>query len=454
MRKSVFPILVLLVGFLWNCVNLSPLDSLNQDNSENFGAGDTTYILINPVWDESFGLESPVEISLARDGHLFIADSSARSIRVFDRSGHQLTGFDPLEELTIPGTSNPLVPIDVDVDSKMNVLYIDGSNRIYVWNQIWNSIGIEAYAESGDFIEDGTGNVIRASAGSAEWVELANDPDWTLDNIHWSQSATILDSILQPHVLFDGSWLVNQMADLYYSSDDSRFSAISATKGNDNFLFAADQAQDRIIKIKLEHALWVRNADGDEFWTHRGVFGGTIAQYGTGSGTVNNPVGMDVDYTGAVYYTQLGDYFSVHKIRPVVTGGYTTYSSVFQPGVNNIMDLGRFDRPLDVAVDQNQMIYVANSEAREIQVFTHNGNLFKKIGVEQVLVDTTWWEFNGTDTVEVDTFVVREVADFLVNPSAVTADDQGVVYVCDTPAHRIVRYRLSNVLDENLILNP
>ncbi|NOZ74338.1 MAG: hypothetical protein GXO90_03030 [FCB group bacterium] len=452
--KSVSLSLLILSLLLWGCVKLSPLASLTQDNTDNFGAGDTTYIQINPVWDETFGLDSPVEISLARDGHLYVADSSAHSIWVLDRSGNKLPGFDMLEQIQVPETSDLLVPIDVDVDSKMNVLFIDGSNRVYVWNQSWNTLGIDAYAESGNFIEDGTGNTIFATAGSAEWVELANNPDWTLNNIQWSQSSVVLDSMLKPHVLFDGSWLVNQTADLYYSSDDSRFSALSATEGNDNFFFAADQAQDRIIKIKLEHALWVRTPDGDEFWTHRGVFGGTIAQYGTGSGTVNNPVGMDVDYTGSVYYAQLGDYFSVHKIRPVITGGYTTYSSVFQPGVNNIMDLGRFDRPLDVAVDRNQMIYVANSRAREIQVFSHDGDLFKKAGVEQVLVDTTWWEFNGTDSVEVDTFVVQETANYLENPSAVTVDDQGVIYVCDTPAHRIVRYRLSNVLDENLITNP
>lgn len=367
---SRFTVIVALSAFLLGllgCVNLSPLDSLNKDNTDNFGAGDTTYIQMNPIWDESFGLEAPVEISLGRDGLLYIADSSAHSIWVLDRSGNPAIGFDSLTNL-MTMENEPLVPIDVDVDSKMNILYIDGTNRVYCWNHIWNSHGLEAYAAAGDFVESGTGNVISAQAGSSQWIELANNPDWTLTNIQWDQSSAVLDSMLSPHVIFDGNWLVNVMGDLYYSSEASRFSALSATKGNDNYFFVTDQAQNRIMKIRLEHSLWVRTSRGEEFWTHRGVFGGTVAQYGTGSGTVNNPVGMDIDYTGSIYYAQLGDYFSVHKIRPVVTGGYTTYSSVFQPGVNTIMDLGRFDHPLDVAVDRNQMIYVANTRAREIQV--------------------------------------------------------------------------------------
>ncbi|RMF07590.1 MAG: hypothetical protein D6762_07265 [Candidatus Neomarinimicrobiota bacterium] len=450
--RRIIPILtvVLLVS---HCVKLSPLAPLAQDSTPQFGAGDTTYILVSPVWDHTYGFEAPVEISIARDGHVFVADTGAQSIWVLDQSGVLQPGFEALTGITTFDGDHP-TPIDVDVDSKMNVLFIDGSNRVYDWNQIWNSTGLEAYAESGDFVEDNTGNTIHAAAGTPEWFELANTPGWSLENVQWSSASSVLDSLLAVHVLFDGNSLTNQLADLYYSSTASRFSALSTTENNDNYFFVTDEAQDRIIRIKMEHALWVRTPDGDEFWTHRGVFNGTVAQYGTGSGTVNQPVGLDVDYSGSIYYSQLGEYFSVHKIKPVTTGGYTVYSSVFQPGINPIMDLGRFDHPLDVAVDRNQMIYVANTGAREIQVFDYQGKLFKKAGVEKVVVDTTLWVSVGTDSVLVDTFVTHEVAGFLESPSALTVDDQGVIYVCDPPTSRIVRYQLSNTLDENIVSNP
>jgi len=30
-----------------------------------FSAGDTTYLLLSPIWDESYGFQSPIEISIA-----------------------------------------------------------------------------------------------------------------------------------------------------------------------------------------------------------------------------------------------------------------------------------------------------------------------------------------------------------------------------------------------------
>ena len=131
-------------------------------------------------------------------------------------------------------------------------------------------------------------------------------------------------------------------------------------------------------------------------------------------------------------------------------GAGTVYQSVFQESINEIMDLFRFGSPADVAVDLNQNIYVANTEGQEIQVFNSNGQLFKKAGVEEVTVDTTMWVTQGNIDVQVDTFIVKEMKGFLTSPQAVTVDKRGVIYICDTPTSRILRYRLSNKLDEDL----
>jgi DNA-binding beta-propeller fold protein YncE len=161
-------------------------------------------------------------------------------------------------------------------------------------------------------------------------------------------------------------------------------------------------------------------------------------------------MGIDVDYSGSIYYAQTGDFFSVHKIRPVTSGTYTTYPAVFQQGTNDIMDLFRFSKPADVAVDNNQFVYVANTEEQEIQVFDSDGQFFLKAGVETFIIDTTMQVLQGSDTVVVDTFITVEEKGFLVEPVAVTVDDRGIVYICDTVTGRILRYRLSNQLDEDL----
>jgi putative ribosome biogenesis GTPase RsgA len=125
------------------------------------------------------------------------------------------------------------------------------------------------------------------------------------------------------------------------------------------------------------------------------------------------------------------------------------------------MDLGRFSRPMDVAVDQKQIVYVANTDEQEIQVFNSDGSFFMKAGVEQYRIEKSEWDPATSEGVVVDStesegiiFYVVEEKGILESPQAVTVDDRGVIYVCDTPNSRIIRYALSNTIDEDLVDNP
>ena len=430
------------------CIEKMTLPTAINTNTQ-FAAGDTTYLLVNPVWDETYGFAAPIEISIALDGHIFVADSAASRIFVLDQSGNILSGYGDLNNLVIVDDT-AISPIDVDVDKKMNVYFIDGSDRIYRWSHYWNDVGIESFAAAAVFSYIATGDTIRLGYRNPQWFEILNHPEWTIISVEWSNEQTVIDSILLPHVFFEGSWVRNTFADLYYESENNSFSGIAATLDSDNYIYAQDHHHNRIIKIILERSQYIKLSNGELVWTHSGTFGQTVIAEGTGAGTVNDPLGIDVDYAGNLYYSQGGNFFAIHKIRPVVTGAYTVYQSVFQEGSNEIMDLFRFSFPADVAVDLNQNIYVANTESQEIQVFDSNGQFFKKAGVEEVTVDTTMWVAYGNIDVEVDTFIVKEIKGFLTSPQAVTVDKRGVIYICDTPTSRILRYRLSNKLDEDL----
>ena len=430
------------------CIEKMTLPTAINTNTE-FAAGDTTYLIVNPVWDETYGFVAPIEISIAPDGHIFVADSGANCIFVLDQSGNVLSGYDDLKDLDIID-DNVVSPIDVDVDQKMNIYFIDGSDRIYRWNHYWNNVGVESFAAAAVFLNTETGDTTRLDYQDPQWFELLNHPEWIMNSIEWSNEQTVIDSILGPHVFFEGSWARNTFADLYYESENNSFSGIAATLDSDNYIYVQDYYHNRIIKILLERSQYIQLSNGELVWVHSGTFGQTVTAEGTGAGTVNLPLGIDVDYAGNLYYSQGGEFFAVHKVRPVVTGSYTVYQSVFQEGINEIMDLFRFGSPADVAVDLNQNIYVANTEGQEIQVFNSNGQLFKKAGVEEVTVDTTMWVTQGNIDVQVDTFIVKEIKGFLTSPQAVTIDKRGVIYICDTPTSRILRYRLSNKLDEDL----
>jgi len=142
---------LIIIGAFFACVEKMQLPESLDDNS-GFSAGDTTYLLIQPIWDESMGLQSPLEISIAQDGRIFVTDTSANSIFVFSQDGEMLSDFNELQHLE-------LKPIDVDIDQKMNVYFIDGSAKIFVWNQYINDIGIDEIAVSGSFYNEDAGSV-------------------------------------------------------------------------------------------------------------------------------------------------------------------------------------------------------------------------------------------------------------------------------------------------------
>lgn len=439
MKQKSFYLLILIIVFFSACVEKMQLPkSLNNDGE--FSAGDTTFLLIHPVWDEEMGLQSPVEISVAPNGYVFVADSGTKSIIAFNQSGEVLEGFEDLQNLN-------MTPIDVDIDQKMNVFFTDGSQMIYSWNHYINTVGIEEMAISGSFYNEGAGS-ITIDAFSEEWSQYLNDADWTLEYVNWGSPQVEIDSLLAPHVFYDGALSVHSFNDIYYESENSSFSGLSATRDENNFIYALDSPHDRIIRIDLQRTHLLKLATGEEIWTHRGVFAHTATDKGTGAGKVDDPTGIDVDYSGNIYYSQTGEYFTVHKIRKASGSNY--YPSVFDNGMNEIMDLYRFSNPADVAVDNNQFVYVANTEAQEIQVFDSNGEFFLKAGIESFIVDTTMQVIHGSDTVVVDTFLTVEEKGFLVEPSAITVDERGIVYICDTITGRILRYRLSNQLDEDL----
>ena len=74
-------------------------DDLENKSGLEFGAGDTTYLQLSPVWGENYGIGDPTEISIAQDGRIFIADSVAHSIVVLDQDGDQPDGFSVLRNL-------------------------------------------------------------------------------------------------------------------------------------------------------------------------------------------------------------------------------------------------------------------------------------------------------------------------------------------------------------------
>ena len=432
-------------------------------NGVGLSAGDTTYLLLNPIWDESYGFQTPIEISIAEDGHIFIADSAANSIFILEQDGDILGEFQDLQNIFIDNKT--ISPIDVDIDKKMNVFFIDGSEKVYVWNQYWNDIGIDSISNSGTFIhaESGVSQIIES--GSALWIDRVNMNKWILSDIVWKEDLSLIDSLLHPHIFFDGTNPTHTINDIYYSSEASQFSGISAQQDGSNVIYATDILHDRIIRIDFFKTHYLKLSTGRKIWAYEGHYSHNACDRGSGLGTVDNPLGIDVDDDGNIYYCQSGDGTAlgdpsirdIHKIVPDVTGAFSfddewDDKDEFDEFIHDIVDPTRFFHPEDIAVDKNQTVYVANTNAKEIQVFNSQGDFFRKAGVESATIDSlTWesWDVQGPDTLLIDTLLYKvEIKGALEKPRAVTVDRDGVIYICDTPSSSILRYQRSDQLDE------
>ena len=417
--------------FLISCVDRFVIPSdINTGGIGQFGAGDTTFLQVNPLWDSDFGLNQPEEISISQDGRIFVADKGNNSILVFDQNGNNPEGFEKLKNLA-DRNGNEISPIDVDIDKKMNVFFIDGSQRIFLWNQYWNEVGINKVSTSATFNHNQTGADTTAIAGTDIWISLLNDSDWSIAEGEMSTDPTLIDSLIEPHLFYDGKDNMNIYLDTYYQSDESQFTGLTAPADNENMVFVTDNYggfnnQYRIVQIEFKRSLILELESGDHVWAYKGQFGGTIKGFGTGAGTVNQPLSIDVDYQGNLYYTQVGNYFPVHMIYPNLSGDFAVYTSGFQPEADEIMNSSLFLNALDVALDENKNIYVVDNLNSDVTVFNSQGDYFKKAGY-------------GPDSLKI-----------MLDPCAVAVDKRGVLYVCDRGNSSIYRYQLSNSLDEDI----
>ena len=403
---------------------------IDSDNSGQFGAGDTTFLQISPLWDRAFDLDQPEEISIAQDGRIFVADKGNNSIVVLDQNGNRPGGFEGLRNLT-DLNQDEISPIDVDVDKKMNVFFIDGSQRIFMWNQYWNESGINKISTSATFRHIQTGADTMAIAGTDLWISLLNDSDWGIIEGVMDSDQALIDSLMKPHLFYDGNDEMNVYLDTYYESDKSQFTGLTAPADNENMVFVTDSYgglnnQYRIVQINFKRSLILELESGDLVWSYVGQFGGTVKGFGTGAGTVNQPLSIDVDYQGNLYYTQAGDYFPIHMIYPNLSGDFAIYTSGFQPEADEVMDPAWFTNALDIALDENKNMYVVDNVNSDVTVFDSKGDYFKKAGY-------------GQDSLKL-----------MIEPCALAVDQRGVLYVCDRANGSIYRYQLSNSLDEDI----
>lgn len=373
-----------------------------------FGANDTSYIEVKPVWNSSYlgkNLNQPTDIIVGPDGYLWVANSGNNEIFSLTKAGEILSSHDFNQ---IRPLSHPTA---LSLDSKLNLLMVNGSDTIFVWNEYVNLIGIDSIASQIVFKRLSGDTVHYSVEKGAAFLKSG------VDSLHFERYLFQKnESDIRP---------VRFIHPFYISPDpDLKYMGIAAGKYASEEVYVSETFRNRIARFRLIPEFRLRLKNGVEVFSYKGRFDRNVVTYGSGAGTVDTPRGIFVDQSGNLYLTQLGGNFLVQKL---VAG---TFISQYELHKDPIMDLNRFAKPVDVSLDGDNNIFVIDRELKKVFKFGNSGSA---AGKEISL---------GNKGLGVAKFV---------DPRGILVTDK-VVYVTDAGANEIRRFKLS--VSESDLPNP
>lgn len=265
---------------------------------------DTLYIQQSPVWDVSAGYDfsGPEDIFVGREPFLYVADTKNNRIVMLDLAGNVL-GASP----NIPH------PIAITQDSRLNLLIVNGTNRIY---------RMDLYAVNHQITDVSVDTIIT-------------NPQ--LDHPYWK---------FQDISVFNG--------------DDFYVAAASRVR-NENTIYIFKNLFEEIHRdsIKYQGPMPLNIASSGIFGVRTPIGLGTAA-YGSYD----------------VLFTQRDNAWgqSSFKVQwiTVTSDGYAPKITPIQ--LRDIFTEGKFDLPEDVATDENNAIFVVDAAKDSLFRFTPNGD--------------------------------------------------------------------------------
>ena len=193
--------------------------------------------------------------------------------------------------------------------------------------------------------------------------------------------------------------------------------SVNIAFSGDSILYVADQRNHCIRKLDL-----VNNA----VTTLAGSPGNIGLTDGIGaSARFNNPTGIAVDAFGVIYVADRDNHL-IRRIDPV-TGAVTTVAGSTDGNLDNTNPLqARFNRPNDIAIDQDGNLYVADRNNHKIRKILTNGVVTTLAG-DTVITPPIPGYVDSSDP-----NAVR-----FIYPTGLDIDNAGNVYVADQGNHRV-----------------
>lgn len=368
---------------------------MEKTGISGFGANDTSYIEITPVWDShilGISLDRPTDIIVGPDGYLWVANSGQNEIIGIKKSGEVLHQYNFDRIQPIPQ------PLAISLDSHLNLYIVNGSNVIYVWNEYLNYAGVRAVAFQAVF-QKANGDTVHRPV---EFVQSGGD-SLTFESYLFSEDENQIQRVLEVHEFYKAP------------EEKLEFYGVAAGKYGSDEVYVSESFRHRIARFRLVPYARIRLSNGWELFAYKGRFEKNVMTYGSGAGTVDSPRGLYVDKNGNLYLTQWGGNFLVQKLKA------GSFISEYELYTHPIMDLKRFQQPTDITLDAQNNIFIVDRQLKQVFKFDNEApNAGKEINL-------------GNKGLA--------VAEFIEPMGIVVADD--VVYVTDAGANQIRRFKLS-----------
>ena len=330
------------------------------------------------------------------DGYLFIADEGNDRIVVLSRSGEQKVE-NGLNTLSFSH------PRGVSVDSKLNVLVVNGSDTLYAWNQYLNHIDIDSVSNRFLGRLPGGETLQPFTLDTLAEIQAMGEPLPQVVRILFEKNDQLASTARQKYPLF--------IAD----ETNATFNGVSAGPFASGQIFLTESELDKIIQLVVVPDLIVKSVTGEIVFHYRAVYLSDVATRGSGAGTVDDPWSITSDDAGFIYFTQFGGNFLVQKLS--VSDGQSPFV-LYQ---HELMDLERFLKPFDIALDEAGSIFVLDTERGTVSKFANSGiNAGNAVSLGQKGLATASFE---------------DARGILVN--------ENIVYVVETGQNRIRRFQYS-----------
>jgi hypothetical protein len=364
-------------------VDRFPLPSVATVEETGFGAGDSSYLLLNRqihLPDSSL----PADLFIDDDGHIYVAESGSGRISVWDQSLAEI-GAPGLDGFRLPGVKG------VAVGPEQLLFAVNGGPDLWAFN-------LQANRETFTWgLRRAFG--VNSTTGASDTLEAWELADAIADRsigrwqFSWVDSVDFTDPAFQaelaPHVLWRGA-------------DATRLDAVARGRAGKRELFVANNNENgnRINRLSLlpSAVLFTTNPDVPVVYLYAARANPEVAAYwGTGAGTVDQALSLDADAEGTLLFTQAAPRegaFRAQRMTVEAFAGVDYWSFDFGLQGRDLLDPDRFVDARDITSTSSALFVVDRRpasglagdtlDAHRVHVFKRNGDFLLPLGADKV----------------------------------------------------------------------